>query len=338
MNDKGLLEKLNKLKEVKLDSDWKCQARDVLFSQISNSVADLDTVVEEKKVFWLSNFLSVSYRPAGFVLGVFALFIFSVIGVQATAKNVKPGNHLYAARVLSEKAQVAMTFDQEKKEKLNVKLAGARAKEITEVLSNTDLNKEENKKKAEKLSDAFKNEISTVKNGLENLNLLKEDAVVTIASIDETDNIADEEVIVSGGEINKKDGDQEVDVDNGESNPEVDSESKIDLSEESSSTEEVEDSENISVSLSLDQQATTTPKSFDSKLSEAENSFVAKDFVAAKQILEQVNILIEDINKDNREDAESEEVESETEAENISEPAEPEEVVATTTAEIIENE
>ena len=67
------MEKLNKLKELRLDSGWKAETRDVLFSQISNSVDNLATPVE--KVFSpaivFKKIMSFTCQPTAIVAGVF---------------------------------------------------------------------------------------------------------------------------------------------------------------------------------------------------------------------------------------------------------------------------
>jgi hypothetical protein len=290
MNNNELLEKLKKLKEIKLDSGWKGQTREVLFSQVSNSVAILNVPMKKKVSLWLKKVLSFSCQPAAIALGVFAVFAFGIFGAQAS-RNIKPGNYFYTARILSEKAQLAVTFDEEKKEKLNVKLASTRAKDITDILSNTDLNKEENKKKVEKLAGAFKSEINNVKSGLENLNRIKEEKVAAV-SVEVEKTISNDDAVVGLGAISKENDGKVYAVESGKgleiySGATVKVPAVI-IPSEISTTSTVEN---------LPQ--ATTSQSFDSKLNEAENSFVANDFVAAKQILEQVNSLINDM--DNKE-------------------------------------
>ncbi|MFA5248780.1 MAG: DUF5667 domain-containing protein [Patescibacteria group bacterium] len=289
MNNNELLEKLKKLKEIKLDSGWKSRTREVLFSQVSNSVAILDVPMKKRASFWFKKVLSFSCQPAAIALGVFAIFAFGIFGAQAS-KNIKPDNYFYTARILSEKAQLAVTFDEEKKEKLNVKLASTRAKDITDILSNTDLDKEENKKKVEKLAGAFKSEINNVKSGLENLNRIKEEKVA-VASVEVEKTISKDDVAVGLGSINKEDDSKVyvVEADKGDKGLEI--YTGVDVKAPDAIVPATSTVENLP-------QATTS-QSFDSnvaRLNEVDNSF---DFATAKQILEQVNNLIENIdNKD----------------------------------------
>ncbi len=285
MNDKELLEKLSGLKTVKLDSGWKSQARDLLFSQISNSTTSIDGQEEKEETSCFKKIFSFSLQPAAAALGVFAVFALGIFGLQ-TSRSIKPGNYFYAARVLSDKAQLAVTFDEEKKEKLGVKLASVRAQEITEVLSNTDLSKEENKKKAEKLSDAFKTEINNVKSGLENLNRIKEEKVALAAPVSGGDGVEvktesagrDDDNLVYAVDSEREDsGIQIYPSENNESLTATNSQPLNSISEQN------QDAADGIVSTDL--------------ADEAENSFVANDFAAAKQILEKVNNLIDGANE-----------------------------------------
>jgi hypothetical protein len=281
MNDKELLEKLSELKTVKLDSGWKSRAKDLLFSQISNSATSIDGREEKEEISGFKKIFSFSLQPVAAALGVFAVFALGIFGLQ-TSRSIKPGNCFYTARVLSDKAQLAMTFDEEKKEKLGVKLASVRAQEITEVLSNTDLSKEENKKKAEKLSDAFKTEINNVKSGLENLNRIKEEKVASVAPVSAGDGVEVETESAGGDDdslVYAVDSEKEnsgIQIYPGENNDNLTATSSQFLN---SISEQNQDAADGIVSTDL--------------ADEAENSFVANDFAAAKQLLEKVNNLID---------------------------------------------
>jgi len=169
MNDKDLLKKLNNLKTIKPDDSWKKSYRDILYSQISAGSIDnkqesnLKTIlknIEPGKIFihmarpiWVTSLISVLILVVG-VGGVYA------------SKNSKPGDSLYIAKIISEKAQFAITFDEKNKAKLGLEFATNRAKEITQVLEESK--EPENKKieKVEQLSQNFKKEISQVKSRL----------------------------------------------------------------------------------------------------------------------------------------------------------------------------
>ncbi len=165
--DKDIILKLNSLKAVKPESQWKAENRNILFNQISNSSA---SSVESEFEFILSiprQVLRFISQPAWavFFIALIALSVFSV----SAAKYTKPGDSLYIAKRISERAQLAITFNKEKKTKLDIKFASDHAKGITQVLSNIESDNEE---KVERLTRDFKREVNIVR---EKLNEVKTD-------------------------------------------------------------------------------------------------------------------------------------------------------------------
>jgi len=169
MNEKDLFKKLNNLKTVKPDDNFKKSYREVLYAQISagatvnKSESNLKTIwdsVMPGKIFmdmakpvWVTSLASVLILVVG-IGGVYA------------SKNSKPGDSLYIAKIISERAQLAMAFNEKDKAKLGLEFAASRAKEITQVLGESKEQGEEQNKKVEQLSQNFKKEISQVKNRL----------------------------------------------------------------------------------------------------------------------------------------------------------------------------
>lgn len=93
------------------------------------------------------------------------ILIIGLGGVYAS-KNSKPGDSLYIAKIISEKAQFAMAFNEKDKAKLGLEFAANRAKEMIQVLQDTGQTATINNDKLEKLSQNFKKEISQVKTRL----------------------------------------------------------------------------------------------------------------------------------------------------------------------------
>jgi hypothetical protein len=73
---------------------------------------------------------------------------------------------LYIAKIISEKAQFAITFDEKDKAKLGVEFAANRAKEMIQVLKDSGQTAEGANNKLQTLSQNFKKEISQVKKRL----------------------------------------------------------------------------------------------------------------------------------------------------------------------------
>jgi|WetSurMetagenome_2_1015567.scaffolds.fasta_scaffold22340_2 hypothetical protein len=178
MNDKELILKLNSLREIKLEPAWKQETRDVLLAQVSNSVE------REVKVSWLEIWFadfknSFSFLPNA-AWGVICLVIILTGGsVSALAvKHSKPGDTLYVAKLWKEKAQLALTFNQEEKAKLDMKLASIHAMEITEVMADPNFNAAGNQKKADQLVQNFNDEINTVKERYSEISRMQNNTVL----------------------------------------------------------------------------------------------------------------------------------------------------------------
>jgi hypothetical protein len=172
MNDKELIQKLKCLREIRPDNSWKKETRDVLLAQISNSAAkEIKVYAWEKAVNDCKNLLSFVPRAAWGAICLAIILSGGGFGVYA-ANYSRPGDSLYAARILKEKARLALTFNQENKAKLGMKLASVRAREITEVLADPDYRGDE--KQAEKLAQNFQKEINTVKERFSEIGKIQE--------------------------------------------------------------------------------------------------------------------------------------------------------------------
>ncbi|MDD5290719.1 MAG: DUF5667 domain-containing protein [Patescibacteria group bacterium] len=171
MENKELIEKLNSLKSMAPDREWKEKNRAILFSQISATVVP---AAKENgamvKIFVLPRTLARFFStPAWAVFFVCLLIVAGSAFSVGAARLTKPDSSLYIARIISEKAQLAVTFGEEKKAKLSFKFANDHAKDITEILAKTDSGDEAGKSKTEKLSENFKNEMKVAKTKLKEM-------------------------------------------------------------------------------------------------------------------------------------------------------------------------
>lgn len=189
--EKELLTQLNNLKDIKPDEKWKSNNRSILLNQISGG--------EEVKVNWLrvlENMLPQQLvrqvsQPVWAVILIMALVFGGGIASLNASRDTKPGDSLYIAKVVSEKARVTFTFNEKGKAKLGLEFASNRTKEITQVLAETNGNgkKEE---KVEKLTKNFKKEIETVKLRLAKINVIPQ-KVENIASEDSSTQAGDQQ-------------------------------------------------------------------------------------------------------------------------------------------------
>lgn len=185
MNEQKLLKQLNNLKDIKPDSQWEKGNRELLFNQIIGGQAAPvgGQAAGDFKLSWFkilagvaghSKIIKQLSQPA-FIVCAIVIIVFGggIAGVMAS-RNTKPGDSLYIAKIISEKTQFAITFDEKDKAKLGLDFAGNRAREISQVIAESDKNKEA---QVEKLTKDFKNEIKQVKSRLEKINAIaKKDA------------------------------------------------------------------------------------------------------------------------------------------------------------------
>lgn len=173
LTDKELITKISLLKKVKPASIWRQRNRALLLNQIYNGQPP-----EKVKTFgwfnvgviWPFKVIIDSYRPALVSVFIFIIIFGSgLLGLEA-AKNTKPGDFLYLAKIANEKTQFALTFNEKEKAKLGLEFATNRAKELSEVLAEP-ANQENKGKTVEKLVINFKEELNAVKLRLEKINI-----------------------------------------------------------------------------------------------------------------------------------------------------------------------
>lgn len=187
MTEKELISQLNNLKSIKPDKLWKAENREILYTQISNSAPQIiklnifiDSLIKIKEFF---------AQPSLALVILLAVMIGgSIFGTSAF--TAKPGDSLYIAKIISEKAQLAMTFNEEEKTKLEIKFANNHAKEIAQLLSAQN----QNQKDTDKLTSDFKKEIDIVKTKIkqikiaDNANQNQEDTLQVFSANVERDN------------------------------------------------------------------------------------------------------------------------------------------------------
>jgi len=205
MNDKALIAKLNNLKAITPDSDWKSSNRELLLSQISNSGAHELSAWE----VFVINFSSVAKaltKPA-YALGVFALVLVtgSLFSHQIFG-SAKPNDSLYIARIISEKAKLNTILNSEDRNKLAVQYATEHAQEISAVMADPEFNNENNKDQVAKLNESFNQEINNVKSHISYLSTKVEntDSVIKGAEVKLAATGTDTVTIAS--ELKDKDG------------------------------------------------------------------------------------------------------------------------------------
>lgn len=143
------------------------------------------------KIFLPGKMLKLVVEPIGVMAMVFAaVFSTGILGVNAS-KGAVPGDMLYPVKRTSEKVQVGLTSQGEKKAKLHVEFAAERVKEVEKIIRQEN-DKESKKEKVKIATDGLKEELTKAK---EQLAVAKEnptDAKAVVEAAKEVDKQAEE--------------------------------------------------------------------------------------------------------------------------------------------------
>lgn len=165
MNEKRLLQTLATLKSVGPRADWVKQNREVLSYQIFNGQESSPLSLSFFNRFHL--FAHRLLQPGAVAALIVVFFIGSgVVSINAS-KGSMPKDVLYIAKIISEKAEFAVAFDEETKAELNVRYAQNRATELNQLVR--EANGNEGDPRVQELSENFKKEIAAVRERLHKL-------------------------------------------------------------------------------------------------------------------------------------------------------------------------
>lgn len=282
MNEKELISKLNSLKNIEPSAEWKTRSRDILLNQISHSE---DVKINKFKIFMeiLPRQLFEQIAQPAMAVVLISLFILGggVFSLKAASKNTKPGDSLYIAKIISEKAQLALTFDKKEKVKLGVEFASNRTKEIKQLINESDNSGKD--AKVEKLAEGFRKEINAVKTRIGEINTENSNANCDIPR----DNEEDSQIFSANSEKSDK---------------------GIQISESAEEVEKEEISENNEIAApaasndndidALDAISTSTESNMDKAIGEAEKLFNDEDYEGAINKLTEINNIIDNLNKE----------------------------------------
>ncbi|NCN07228.1 hypothetical protein GW933_00900 [Candidatus Falkowbacteria bacterium] len=173
MTNNDLIEKLNQIKDLnsggKPDSAWIASNRDVMMSQIQPNSQNESTVKELGDGFYYGQYFNNLFRqnflkPA---IATFAL-VFLMLGYSATlsvANASLPGDTLYPIKTAKERVQLAFTFEEEEKVKLQMTFVSNRADELQQLVKTTS---DDNNKNAvvKQTAQQIVKDVATVKDHL----------------------------------------------------------------------------------------------------------------------------------------------------------------------------
>ncbi len=161
MNDHFVSQQLKKLRQITPNADWVNQQRQVIMAQVYNGQPPARLTFSRWSNFWLS-FKHTFSQPEIVVSVILAVVL---LGGGTTSylasRHAKPGDSLYIAKQLSERAQLlAVSFDRAEQNKLKLALASQRVSEMAAV------DQQANQQQAAAISREFKQTVNDVKDKL----------------------------------------------------------------------------------------------------------------------------------------------------------------------------
>ncbi len=170
MQNGELAKKIKLLVEIKPDDDWKQSNLEILASQISfvsgSTIEARKEKLEIRPFEYYAAFISNAFgrifiRPALSVAVVTAAFlVLAAVSLKASTETV-PGDSLYIAKKVSEKTQLALTFSEKEKAKLEISFAGNRTKEIVKIMEQAENQDGVKQDQVEMLTQEFRKEINS---------------------------------------------------------------------------------------------------------------------------------------------------------------------------------
>lgn len=175
MKDKDLIKKIKELKSLEAagspQEGWILANKEVLMSQIQPRVNENESVVKEQAsdgvYYWqyFSNlFQQRVFKPVVASLVIVAMMLSYTATVSISNASL-PGDTLYPIKTTTEKVQLALTFNQEKKVELQMSFVTRRADELGQLAQKDD----DNQSKAQKISQTVQKiskDVESVKEGL----------------------------------------------------------------------------------------------------------------------------------------------------------------------------
>ena len=133
MKKKVLLKQLNTLKKkISPDLKWQKANREILLSQIKSQTS-LDFAFSHQ-LFAKNLFLAV-YKPLGSIILIFGILFGTWIASVGATRNSQPGDFLYGFKLTTERMQVNLTMNDEKRTNLEIAFAERRLDEIKKTVS-----------------------------------------------------------------------------------------------------------------------------------------------------------------------------------------------------------
>jgi len=157
MTERELVKNLSALQSVRPNRDWVKRNREVLSYQIFNGAEYTETHLSFYERFSLISKRVLQPTPIAALIAIFLL-----VGGVFASKNIPADSPLYIAKTISERAQLAATFDETAKARLNLEFASQRAAEAQQINTNSEDQQAKNNQ-LQQLSSNFKQEIDSAR-------------------------------------------------------------------------------------------------------------------------------------------------------------------------------
>ncbi|MFA6422380.1 MAG: DUF5667 domain-containing protein [Candidatus Buchananbacteria bacterium] len=190
MSHKEVIKQLKSLKSLEVggqpQESWVLRNKEIMMSQIQPPVQNnTDKYLLGEKIYYvkyLSQAFKQVFRPIVSVCAILLLFL-GYTAMITVANASLPGDMLYPIKTTSEKVQLSLTFDDEKKVQLQMDFVSRRGDELQQLARNPD----DTQAKKDKISQTAKKISQDVKNVQKDLN-----KIVTNSPTPTTLNVAKE--------------------------------------------------------------------------------------------------------------------------------------------------
>ncbi len=182
MTEKQLIEKLNKLSDIRPSQEWVALTKqNILSNNFENNFAKVSVLSKVSEFFNILNSFKLQTKLAY----SFAVMMVAVFGVVGLAQNAVPGDTLFSVRRVTEKVQTAFTDNESSKYNFNT--ANKRLEDLAVIVKG---NKSENMAFAmtefqasiaeatEKLISAVKKDPKSIKNFAYQVKMINDNAVL----------------------------------------------------------------------------------------------------------------------------------------------------------------
>ena len=179
MRKRELLKKLNNLQqEIKPDFSWQKKNREVLLSQIKAQTNNSDFVFSRKLLF--KNIFLATYKPLGSFILIAGILFGTWIATVGAARKSLPGDFWYGFKLTTERMQVNLTLNDEKRTNLEIAFADRRLDEIKKTTAKGGSTKNNNN--LEVTLKNFQESINNVKTNLAKLEATDKQAAIKVAN------------------------------------------------------------------------------------------------------------------------------------------------------------